>query len=119
MTQALAFELADYHINVNCVCPGITDNTGVWSSVSSGYVREMGMAKDEIVKKFTAKIPLRRLASIEDVVAVTTLLASKGADYMTGQAINITGGQCTKSPRKISYADTGTGWHVPEPWRRA
>jgi NAD(P)-dependent dehydrogenase (short-subunit alcohol dehydrogenase family) len=93
LTQALAFELADCNINVNCVCPGITDNTGVWSSVSSGYVREMGMAKDEIVKKFTAKIPLRRLASIEDVVAVTTFLASKGADYMTGQAINITGGR--------------------------
>ena len=51
------------------------------------------MAKDEIVKKFTAKIPLRRLASIEDVVAVTIFLASKGADYMTGQAINITGGR--------------------------
>ena len=93
LTQALAFELADWNINVNCVCPGITDNTGVWSSVSSGYVRELGMAKDQIVKKFTAKIPLGRLASIADVVAVTTFLASPGADYMTGQAINITGGR--------------------------
>jgi NAD(P)-dependent dehydrogenase (short-subunit alcohol dehydrogenase family) len=42
---------------------------------------------------FTAKVPLGRLASVEDVVAVTLFLASKGADYMTGQAINVTGGR--------------------------
>ncbi len=93
LTQALAYELASSHINVNCVCPGITENTGVWSHVSSGYVKEMGMPMDEIVAKFTSKVPAGRLARVEDVVAVTVFLASKGADYMTGQAINITGGR--------------------------
>jgi len=93
LTQALAFELADSGINVNCVCPGITADTGVWSNVSADYVENMNLPIDEIVKKFTSKVPLKRLASVEDVVAVTTFLASKGADYMTGQAINITGGR--------------------------
>lgn len=93
MTQALAYELAPNQINVNCVCPGITMDTGVWSNVSTGYVREMQMPMDEIVKKFTAKVPLSRLASIDDVVAVSLFLCSEGADYMTGQAINITGGR--------------------------
>lgn len=92
LTQALAYELAPA-INVNCVCPGITESTGVWSSVSSGYVENMNMPMDEIVKKFTAKVPLARLARIQDVVAVTLFLASTGGDYMTGQAINITGGR--------------------------
>lgn len=92
-TQALAYELADYNINVNCVCPGITDNSGVWANVSSGYTVNLKMPKDEVVKKFTAKIPLKRLATVEDVASVTVFLASKGADYMTGQAINITGGR--------------------------
>ena len=45
------------------------------------------------MKKFTGKVPMGRLAKIEDVVAVTTFLASDGAAYMTGQAINITGGR--------------------------
>jgi NAD(P)-dependent dehydrogenase (short-subunit alcohol dehydrogenase family) len=75
------------------VCPGITESTGVWSNVSSGYIDNLKMPMDEIVKKFTAKVPLGRLAKIEDVTAVTTFLCSKGADYMTGQAINITGGR--------------------------
>lgn len=91
-TQSLAYELAP-NINVNCVCPGITESTGVWNNVSSGYVENFNMPMDEIVKKFTAKVPLGRLAKIEDVTAVTTFLCSKGADYMTGQAINITGGR--------------------------
>ena len=93
LTQALAFELAGNQINVNCVCPGITAATGVWNNVSSGYVREMDMPMEDIVKQFTAKVPLRRLAEVEDVVAITVFLASKGAGYMTGQAINITGGR--------------------------
>jgi NAD(P)-dependent dehydrogenase (short-subunit alcohol dehydrogenase family) len=92
-TQALAYELADYGINVNCVCPGITDNSGVWANVSAGYTVNLKMPKDEVVKKFTAKIPLKRLATVEDVAAVTAFLASAGAGYMTGQAINITGGR--------------------------
>ena len=92
LTQALAFELAP-KIRVNCVCPGITENTGVWSNVSKDYVENMRLPIDEIVKKFTSKVPLGRLAHVEDVVAVATFLASDGAAYMTGQAINITGGR--------------------------
>jgi len=93
LTQALAFELAKDKINVNCVCPGITADTGVWRDVSADYVENLKLPMDEIVGKFTAKVPLGRLAVVEDVVAVTTFLCSEGADYMTGQAINITGGR--------------------------
>lgn len=93
ITQALAFELAPFNINVNCVCPGITDHTGVWANVSAGYIQNLEMPREEVVKKFTAKIPLQRLASIDDVTAVTLFLASTGADYMTGQSINVTGGR--------------------------
>ncbi len=92
-TQALAYELAGDNINVNCICPGITDNSGVWANVSEGYTVNLKMPKDEVVKKFTAKVPLGRLATVGDVAAVTAFLASPGADYMTGQAVNVTGGR--------------------------
>lgn len=92
LTQALAFEYASYNLNINAVCPGITDATGVWSSVSKGYVENMKMERDEIVKKFTAKVPLGRLTDIQDVVEFVFFL-TVSADYCTGQAFNITGGR--------------------------
>ena len=93
LTQALAFETAKQNIRVNCVCPGITEATGVWDNVSSDYVNNMKMPHEEIVKIFTSKVPMGRLARIQDVVDVTCFLASDRAAYMTGQAINITGGR--------------------------
>ena len=53
----------------------------------------MKLPKEEVVKKFTSKVPMARLARIADVVNMTCFLASARADYMTGQAINITGGR--------------------------
>ena len=93
LTQALAFELAGHKIRVNCVCPGITEATGVWNNVSADYVKSMDLPLEEVVKKFTSKVPLGRLAHVEDVVNMTCFLASEQAAYMTGQAINITGGR--------------------------
>jgi NAD(P)-dependent dehydrogenase (short-subunit alcohol dehydrogenase family) len=92
LTHALAFELADDNIQVNCICPGITDASGVWAEVSRGYTENLKLPKEEVVKKFTAKIPLKRLTNIEDVVEMVYFLTLKG-DYMTGQAYNITGGR--------------------------
>ena len=80
-------------IRVNCLCPGITEATGVWSNVSADYIENMKLPREEVVKKFTSKVPLGRLAHVEDVVNATCFLASSKADYMTGQAINITGGR--------------------------
>ena len=93
LTQALAFELAKSNIRVNCICPGITEATGVWTCVSADYVENMKLPMDQIVKQFTAKVPLGRLAYIEDIVNVSCFLLSDRAAYMTGQAINVTGGR--------------------------
>ncbi len=92
-TQALAHEFAKENINVNCVCPGVTDNTGVWTFMSSNYIENLKQEREEVVKRFTAKIPLGRLAAIDDVVGTTVYLCSSAAGYLTGQAINISGGR--------------------------
>ena len=92
LTQALAHEYAPFNININSVCPGITDETGVWSNVSAGYINNLKLPKEEVVKKFTAKVPLGRLTDKQDVVDFVFFLAVS-ADYCTGQAFNITGGR--------------------------
>jgi len=92
LTQAMAFEFAEKNIKVNCLCPGITDATGVWSHVSEGYVKNLQMSREEVIQKFTAKIPLSRLTAIEDLVEFVYFLTVSG-DYCTGQAFNVTGGR--------------------------
>jgi NAD(P)-dependent dehydrogenase (short-subunit alcohol dehydrogenase family) len=93
LTQALAYELAEFGINVNCVCPGLVEGTGVWDALSADYVKNLNLEKKEVASSFTKKVPLRRLAKVEDVASVVLFLCSPGADYMTGQSINITGGR--------------------------
>ena len=92
LTQALAFELAEANIKVNCVCPGLTEATGVWGELGRAYAENLKLPREEVAKKFTAKIPLGRLARIEDVVDFVHFLTVSG-DYCTGQAFNITGGR--------------------------
>jgi NAD(P)-dependent dehydrogenase (short-subunit alcohol dehydrogenase family) len=92
-TQALAHELAGDGITVNCVCPGIVEDTPVWGQVVNGYVDTLKAAPEEIAATFTAKVPLGRLARVADVVAVTQFLFSEGGDYLTGQAVNVAGGR--------------------------
>jgi ketoreductase len=61
--------------------------------MSSNYIENMKQAREEVVKKFSAKIPLGRLASIEDVVDTTVFLCSSASDYITAQSLNISGGR--------------------------
>ncbi len=92
LTHAMAFEFASNNIKVNCICPGITDATGVWSVVSEGYTKNLNLTREQVIKKFTTKIPLGRLTAIEDVVEFVYFLTVHG-NYCTGQAFNITGGR--------------------------
>ena len=92
ITHAMAFELARDNIKVNCLCPGIVENTGVWGSVSKGYVENLKMDEQAVVKQFTSKVPLGRLCRIDDVVMFVKFLTVDG-DYCTGQAFNVTGGR--------------------------
>ena len=92
MTQALAYEFAKYNIKINAICPGITNETGVWANVSAGYIENLKMDREAVVKQFTAKVPLGRLTDIQDVVDFVFFLTASG-DYCTGQAFNVTGGR--------------------------
>lgn len=92
-TKAAALELAPLKINVNCVCPGFV-NTSMQERELEWESKLRGITPQEVKNGFLAQIPLGRLATLEDVARIVAFLCSHDADYMTGQAVNVTGGQC-------------------------
>jgi NAD(P)-dependent dehydrogenase (short-subunit alcohol dehydrogenase family) len=88
LTQSLAKEVAAHGIRVNAVCPGIVAGTEMRARVDAES-RTLGRptSTDRV-----AWIPMGRLAEPEDVAGVVAFLASDDARYMTGQAVNVTGG---------------------------
>jgi sorbitol-6-phosphate 2-dehydrogenase len=94
LTQSLALELADYGIRVNAICPGNLLDSPLWQdSLFEEYARNQGITVEEVRAKYLGKVPLGRSCAYEDVANVMVFLASSDASYMTGQAINVTGGQ--------------------------
>ena len=91
-TKSLAREIAPHRIIVNCVCPGIV-STGLWRACESNHARKLGMSKDAVSSYYCSHIPLGRLCTAEDVANVVYFLVSPASSYMTGQALNVTGGQ--------------------------
>ena len=92
LTQALAKELGAFKITVNCVCPGTID-TPLLRGGLDPILKAAGQDLEEWALNNMPPIVLGRIGYPEDVAKVITFLASDEADYMTGQAINITGGQ--------------------------
>ena len=83
LSRIAAMELGPHAVTVNAVCPGYV-------------LTEMGAdtRTDDQVAAWTAKSPLGRLGEPDDVASAVAFLASDDGSYMTGQAINVTGGMC-------------------------
>lgn len=92
LTQSLAKEVALDSITVNAICPGIikTDmwdyNDRVWGKMLGDY------GQGELMAEWVQNIPMKHAGEGKDVAGLVAFLASKDADYITGQTINIDGG---------------------------
>jgi len=91
ITRTAAQALARDKITSNCICPGAVD-TPMWRKIDREWSKAEGWEVGEAWKRRTSLIPLGRPETAEDVAGVVSFLASRDADYMTGQAINADGG---------------------------
>jgi sorbitol-6-phosphate 2-dehydrogenase len=94
LTQSIALDLAPYNIRVNAICPGNLLDSPLWvNSLYRQYAKKWGITEEEVKKRYTEQVPMRRGCIYDDVTSLLLFLVSDGASYMTGQAINVTGGQ--------------------------
>lgn len=89
--KSLSNELAPFNITVNSVCPGYTLTDRV-RNLSKVLAEKEGTKPEEIIRRWEAEIPMKRLGTPEEFASLVTYLASEGAGYITGAAIQIDGG---------------------------
>jgi sorbitol-6-phosphate 2-dehydrogenase len=94
LTQSVALEMAEYGVRCNAVCPGNLLDSPLWvNSLFKQYARNQGITEEEVRQKYVDQVPMKRGCTYEDVCNLVVFLASDQSSYMTGQAVNVTGGQ--------------------------
>jgi meso-butanediol dehydrogenase/(S,S)-butanediol dehydrogenase/diacetyl reductase len=99
LTETLALELGRYDINVNSICPGATVTFGT-SGKALAAALASGMTEEEAIEELYVKSgrypetgALGRPGRPEDQANAVAFLASRESDFITGQSINVCGGQ--------------------------
>jgi NAD(P)-dependent dehydrogenase (short-subunit alcohol dehydrogenase family) len=83
LTRALALEVASSKIRVNAVAPGFTRTKLIEQGLADGSLQEDWMV---------ARVPMHRLALVEEIVEAVRFLSGEESSYMTGQSIVVDGG---------------------------
>jgi len=96
LTNMLALELAEFNINVNCICPGVI-HTPMYEKSAPRRIQATpgaeGMTAMEYFEKYIVpKVPLKRGQTVEDIGRAVVFVVSEDARNITGQSINVDGG---------------------------
>jgi 3-oxoacyl-[acyl-carrier protein] reductase len=89
--RTLANEVASFGITVNNLLPGFT-RTDRMVELSEVTAKKEGITPDAALSRYTAQVPMGRMAEPREFAALAAFLASERASYITGQSIAVDGG---------------------------
>jgi meso-butanediol dehydrogenase/(S,S)-butanediol dehydrogenase/diacetyl reductase len=92
LTQSLAAEYGPFGVTVNAVCPATVSETGMGQKVLEQKVRLFDKPADRVLADGASSFPLRRLGTVADVADTILFLISESAGWISGESINIDGG---------------------------
>ena len=92
LTRSCAIDLGGQGITVNAVCPNHV-TTGLGARQNEYFAEFLGLSVDEYLAAMRNRIPLGRPGLIEDTASAVAFLASDDARYITGEALNVSGGE--------------------------
>jgi NAD(P)-dependent dehydrogenase (short-subunit alcohol dehydrogenase family) len=94
MTKTLALACASHGVRVNAVCPGVIE-TPMQERVDREFASITGQSPETIRAERVGRIPIGYVGDPDDVAAVVAFLVGPDSRYMTGQALNVSGGLIT------------------------
>ena len=92
LTRTAAIDYGAAGITVNAVCPNHV-TTGLGSAQNAYFSAFKGMTESAYLEEMAARIPLQRIGQAADTAAMCAFLASDEASFITGEAINVSGGE--------------------------
>jgi NAD(P)-dependent dehydrogenase (short-subunit alcohol dehydrogenase family) len=92
LTRSCAIDLGGQGITVNAVCPNHV-TTGLGAKQNEYFADFLGLSVKEYMAAMRNRIPLGRPGLTEDTAAAVAYLASDDARYITGEALNVSGGE--------------------------
>ena len=92
LVRALATEVARDGITCNAVCPGFVD-TPMGQAAAEGVAARFNISLEEATARITSGNPMRRMITVDEVVAAVTFLASDGASMVNGHTLSVSGGE--------------------------
>ncbi|MFZ9994527.1 MAG: SDR family NAD(P)-dependent oxidoreductase, partial [Steroidobacteraceae bacterium] len=92
LTRSAAIELGAHQITVNAVCPNHV-TTGLGAVQNNYRAAQRGQTVDEYLAEMRGRIPLGRVGLATDTAKACAFLCSEEAAYITGEAMNVSGGQ--------------------------
>ncbi len=90
-TQSAALALAEHKIRVNAISPGVVD-TAMWKTVDGLFAKYEGLKPGEKKRAVGAAVPLGYMGRPDDIVGPVLFLLSSRSNYVTGQTLNVDGG---------------------------
>ncbi len=92
LTRSAALEFGAHKINVNAICPNhVTTQLGAWQNAFMAKAR--GQTHEDYMAAMRGRIPLGRVGLVEDSANACAFLCSGQANYITGEAMNVSGGE--------------------------
>ncbi|MFO1457552.1 MAG: glucose 1-dehydrogenase [Steroidobacteraceae bacterium] len=92
LTRTAALEFGPQRITVNTICPNhVTTGLGAWQN--QFFSAATGRSEDTYLKDMRARIPLGRPGLQQDIAKACAFLASSQAEYITGESMNVSGGE--------------------------
>jgi NAD(P)-dependent dehydrogenase (short-subunit alcohol dehydrogenase family) len=92
LTRSCAIDLGGQGITVNSVCPNHV-TTGLGAKQNEYFANFLGLSVDDYLAAMRNRIPLGRPGLTDDTAAAVAFLASDEARYITGEALNVSGGE--------------------------
>jgi NAD(P)-dependent dehydrogenase (short-subunit alcohol dehydrogenase family) len=113
LTKQAALDYGPFKVRCNAVCPGAT-RTAMLEHSLSPLAQALSTDVDGVFARISSNVPLRRVATPDEISGICSCLASDDSSFMSGSALLIDGGAAVVDVAGAALSNVGVNWGVTE-----